>query len=45
MALHRDHPHAAQMAVRVAVDALADRGVDRWDAILELYQAEVRDSL
>lgn len=30
---------------RVAVDASADRAVDRWDAILGLYQAEVRDSL
>jgi len=48
MVLHRDrrgHPRAAQKAVRVAVGASADRGVDRWDAILELYQAEVRDSL
>jgi hypothetical protein len=30
---------------RVAVDASADRDADRWDAILGLHQAEVRDSL
>jgi hypothetical protein len=50
MALPRErrrHPCGASMRVpgRGAADASADRGVDRWDGIPGMHQAEARDSL